>query len=757
MIDFTQFLAKSDRTTLIDHTKHVLAACNNLLQTLPLNESEKQYWLVKISRCAILHDIGKIHRDFQAKLTSTVKTKVSIRHEIISLWMCEALLEIPVDELFAIATHHKGVINDKGFQRLELETLNDHLKAHLQNDIFLQQSLDIIQEWNQLFNANLIFKENCNDFINHSLSSNLKMLLHQTHQRKLNIDRFQLAKTRSLLIASDHLGSARLENSIPIYKQISISDFQPKDKTGKHLPFREFQQQLQDINTDIILHAPTGSGKTEAALNWVFANQRKNSRLFYLLPYTASINAMVSRLQLIFGDNKVTALHSKTLDFFYDQLSNEESNEGKENEFYISVQAEAKSKKSISKELYYPVKVATPHQVLKNALMGKGWEMSLFDYKEAMFIIDEFHTYDALLTGLLFSTVKWLKNEFNAKIFFMSATVPNFMIELLIKHLYDGDKSKLFKPDSSIESNKEILDRKRHQLFCRPEKSILHDISMVEDNLNQAKSVLVIVNNVKSCQKIYNQINFKGTKRLLHGGFNRKSRIEIEKAITNPDCNLRPQLLIATQAVEVSLDIDYDVAFIENAPIDALIQRFGRVNRAGKKGLAPIYLYQTVLGKTPFYNKEVVKATWVEMLKLNTQSLSEQDLVSACNEVYKNGYNEDQLNDFDKGFNNEVVNNFSERLIAGDWRDWVEDFLENNNQKIEILCSNLIDEYDQYLFQGRYIDANQLLVSVFPFELKDSSVDKKNIKRNVWIANDFTYDPQIGYLKKKEEVEDRFI
>src|SRR5690606_39865403 len=134
---------------------------------------------------------------------------------------------------------------------------------------------------------------------------------------------------RALLIAADHLGSARMEDSIPKYKALKIADFQPK-KDDIVFPFRPFQKVLQNIKTDVILHAPTGSGKTEAALSWIYANQTKNSRLFYLLPYTASINAMVGRLQKIYGEDKVTALHSKTLDFFYNQLAEEDSNgEGK--------------------------------------------------------------------------------------------------------------------------------------------------------------------------------------------------------------------------------------------------------------------------------------------------------------------------------------------------------------------------------------------------------------------------------------------
>jgi CRISPR-associated endonuclease/helicase Cas3 len=75
--------------------------------------------------------------------------------------------------------------------------------------------------------------------------------------------------------------------------------FQPQKKEGGFYKFRNFQQELQSVKDDVILYAPTGSGKTEAALGWYFSNQNKNARLFYLLPYTASINAMVSRLQII--------------------------------------------------------------------------------------------------------------------------------------------------------------------------------------------------------------------------------------------------------------------------------------------------------------------------------------------------------------------------------------------------------------------------------------------------------------------------
>ena len=219
-----------------------------------------------------------------------------------------------------------------------------------------------------------------------------------------------------------------------------------------------------------------------------------------------------------------------------------------------------------------------------------------------------------------------------------------------------------------------------------------------------------------------------------------------------------PNLLIATQAVEVSLDIDYNVAFIENAPIDALIQRFGRVNSAGKLKndngeniVAPIYLFENILGKTPFYDNEILGNTWRLLLELNNQSLSESDLVKVCNLVYDRGYTEIQEKDFEKGLNNSIIKNFEENWIAGHWYDWIEDAIESDNKKVEILCSNLVDEYDYFINEKRYIEASQLLVSVYFYQIQNTSkvYDKK---RNVIVAYDFVYNENIGFKLNKEDI-----
>jgi len=472
---------------------------------------------------------------------------------------------------------------------------------------------------------------------------------------------------------------------------------------------------------------------------------------------------MVLRLKKIYekdGIERVTALHSKTLDFFYQQLEEDDINKSKTP---VEKAAEARSKKSISYELFYPVKVATLHQILKTSLKGKGWELALYDYKNALFIIDEFHTYDALLTGLLLASIKLFRKLFNAKFFFMSATIPDFMLDIILKEVFECDKNKLLRPNSDFKSDKDILDRKRHILFCMPEKSISDNYRKIQGYLNKGKSVLIIVNNVKTAQAIHEEINFGGFVKLLHSGFHKKDRIEIEKAITNEDIGNRPQLLIATQAVEVSLDIDYDIAFIENAPIDALIQRLGRVNRTGKKGISPIFLFENIIGNTPFYDKKVLKDTWNFLLDLNEQELSEQDLVGVCNHVYENGYNENQQKDFDKGMKNSTINDFESDWIAGDWNNWIEDILENDTKKIEVLCSNLLYDkwdgnektlgYDSLVNKKMFIEANQLLVSVYFYETKNFIKDEQ---RNVYLAYDLEYT-SVGYKKLEIKLDNLFL
>lgn len=772
------FLAKSNGVKLHEHTEHVELACKNLLNSLPISVEEKSAWLPVLKECAVLHDIGKAHLFFQKNLQSK-RPVYAIRHEVISLWICTTFLRKVSDEqLFAIATHHKGVMDNQAEDaggRLSSVALNDMLlEEHIPGDLaLLQQMPEFLETWNTHFKTEFQIQTQVPERLNEAaLPRQVLWLLNKDFQKRARPDavaRLRLAETRALLIGADHIGSARREEDLPEWKRLEPEVFKPKG-----FDFRAFQKRLLEVKDDVLLYAPTGSGKTEAALCWLTANQQPNARFLYLLPYTASINAMTTRLEKIFGQKRVTALHSKTLDFFYERLEAEEDNFDEAGEFERNIERrdKAKSLTYLSKELFYPVKVATPHQLLRFALMGKGWEMGLFDFRNACVVVDEFHAYEPLLTGLMLASIRWLKCEyFEAKVFFMSATIPKFLQDLIVDKIFDGDISKLRSPSPDEPSDRIVLDQKRHKVFCLQGRQLDQQIGEIEQLLEAGKSVLVVVNNVKTCQTIFEKIKFDGYKKMLHSGFHRIDRQEIEKAITHDDPKERPQLLVATQAVEVSLDIDYNVAFMENAPIDALIQRFGRVNRkgtleneTGEKVLAPIFLFEKIIGKTPFYDDAILGKTWAAMTALQGQDLSELDLVEACNLVYKEGYTVDQWKDFNQGFEHPKITGFFQELIAGDWRDWIEDAIESNNKKLDVLCENLLPKFRDFKNKGDYIRASQLLVSVNWYEVKDGLLPKDK-KLGVRVARNLEYllkdgsdhKSEIGYKKKVESLEDQFL
>ena len=192
-------------------------------------------------------------------------------------------------------------------------------------------------------------------------------------------------------------------------------------------------------------------------------------------------------------------------------------------------------------------------------------------------------------------------------------------------------------------------------------------------------------------------------------------------------------------------------AYIENAPIDSLIQRFGRVNRGGKLAdeagnikKADIHLFEKIMGKTPFYEEQLLHDTWSVMSRLDKRNLSEDDLISACNAVYKDGYSQKQEFDYKQGL--QSVSSFEEQWIAGIYRDWVDDILDRNNQKVDVLCYNLKEEYCSLVDQKRYIEANELLVSVYPYHKMKLSEDW-----DVLIAPELFYDEKMGCIEKMSD------
>ena len=125
---------------------------------------------------------------------------------------------------------------------------------------------------------------------------------------------------------------------------------------------------------------------------------------------------------------------------------------------------------------------------------------------------------------------------------------------------------------------------------------------------------------------------------LFHSRFIEQDRQKRENRIVEGNKETEGFVAVVTQIVEVSLDIDYDVMFTQVAPVDALVQRFGRVNRKGQKGLVPIYVFEPDEGSTKVYGADLLDHAW-QLLKpiKHSHAIRQADVLDWVKNTVSNG------------------------------------------------------------------------------------------------------------------------
>lgn len=711
-----ELLAKSTGETLLKHTINVVESAKKVCKSLPLYlyNDERDSISSIIVKVGIMHDIGKSAVGFQNLLKE--KKTWGHRHEIISTGVANVIFpDLPKEALFAIITHHRnlpediiGIFTEKNEKclpsnELPFDSINPFweltTKEWIQNWVAVKELLlNLFEYYNIKTNLPLEFEFR-------SLGLSEKILTRDYQKKEREFDRKYASLLRGILMTADHIASAHQFDlpEVPVHKDY-VSIIHRQELNSQKI--RPFQEQCAGIVGDAILKAPTGSGKTAAILLWAANNQTENGRLFYVLPHTASINAMYERLKKIYCEKNVGILHHKDAEYLFNSFESDNST-------YDAAQM-AKSLSGLARELYHPIRVTTPHQILRVALQGKGWELGLAEFPNACFVFDEIHAFEPLFIGLTIATVKWLQGM-GARVLFASATLPLFLEEILKKEI---GITNIIMPNSQIPGDKDVLNKIRHSIEIK-KGSLLSNIDDIIKEINTSgKTTLIICNHVDTSRKIYEK--FKecldiNEIKLFHSRFNAKDRFNIETVIQSKN---PPKILIATQAIEVSLDLDYDCGYIEPAPADALGQRLGRINRKGSRRNPPakviIFEEPSLESKgKPFYlpyDEEITKKT-INCLR-KSDLLSEQQLTDIVNEIYKDGYTGSSKEDYERGLNNSIIKAFNEDMIAGTYKPWIQDATDGTDGSIEILPIGQYDNFCRRKKEKDYFEAKMLLVPI---------------------------------------------
>jgi len=240
----------------------------------------------------------------------------------------------------------------------------------------------------------------------------------------------------------------------------------------------------------------------------------------------------------------------------------------------------------------------------------------------------------------------------------MSGTLPDFLVERVNREAKnEGVSYKLIEDKEGLSYTPFKLERYQEVLITKENvnEKIIDEISK---NFKKGFNQFVVLNTVERAQKMFKvlkeKLNEKNTENifLLHSQFTYGDRSKKEEEVIRilKKEKKNSVILVATQVIEISLDISCDVMYTELAPADALGQRGGRINRGnkywkknGKQFIIKIFQPENELP----YDKDVMQNT-DKVLKSGVYSYLK--LKDVCNQVYGRNYFEK----FEENWNSQI-------------------------------------------------------------------------------------------------------
>jgi CRISPR-associated endonuclease/helicase Cas3 len=635
--------AKSDGAPLLGHLLDVCRQAarfvNSYRPVWPLNDGADLRRI--LAYASLTHDFGKIHPAFQTVLRDKSKPFRN-RHEVLSLAFLH-WLEIPNSEFLwvaaAVVTHHKGWPEiECRFQNAKSENTDlgrlcrsvPDADAKLLWEV-LTQSRDLFRECEWAFFEPYPVKpftvldygaciedtlDRLGGVFRNPIGRGMRPLRPGVQAARDWNTALAAVHTRGWMLSADHLASfgprsieRMLQNLCEVNSLFSGFDWRPH------------QSELSAHAGSALLIAPTGSGKTEAALLWAArqAEEGTSGRLCIILPYQASLNAMQRRLierldpSAVDKPNEIVGLlHGRAARHLYEAFLKRD---------YAAPEAEqrARQQNQLARLFAAPIAVSTMFTLVRLLFATRGAERLFATYSGARIVVDEIHAYTPEVTALALAVLAFLQEHLSARVLFMSATVPPHLEEAFSKTL-------------GIHRVPQQLpwgEAARHRLNISPDHCLSDSAIRAIVDAAARGSVLVVVNQVRRAIQLREWLRDFVPTKLLHSRFHFMDRARIES-------DLKPELgtvLVATQAVEVSLDLDFTSCFSELAPIESLAQRFGRCNR---RGLQPHPALVCVFTSFPAQNLaylpyeeghlDLVREVLVNFLQGQVRDLTDKDV-----------------------------------------------------------------------------------------------------------------------------------
>lgn len=628
-----------------------------------------------LSAYSSFHDIGKIHPYFQMYFSESVENmkcnnvisdkfierynaerkRYIIRHEVITRLVLK-------DELRSIL---ENLDMSKGSE-VFFESLTYVLSSHHEKDTFIENRIpsekfnsfkesqkELLDELLTIFPINFENYRNINrdsvdiccevflgtlvlsDWVASSDYMANYIIDFNTYDKNNNLNEYIRLRTIQIKkIFKENLGLLK-------DKYIDFSSFSSIFGTSKY-SLRPVQKKIEEVcknkdNKFVLIEAPMGEGKTEAGL-YAAGNMAYGKKgVFVALPTGVTSKMMYERLEDIFENQGIVDLN---LMYAISYLEDKLYHSGMDDKYNLF----SKSRTG----MFISNGVGTVDQAMMAVLKTKFSVLRLLGLMGKVLVVDEVHAYDAYMSGIICVLLNWC-NHLEIPVVLLSATLPKCTRKKYIEAFMDREvelKEDSYPLITTVNVNNELNEYSVDSSYMK--KEIDFNLIRLDENyssfydsvskeVKKGQNIGIVCNTIKESQKLYDMLkDISGYEViLLHSGFKIKDRTNKEdvlkaklgkKNIENRK-NLK-LLVIGTQVLEQSLDIDFDVLFSYLCPIDLLLQRIGRWRRFDIKDRADDTTVYVVLNSVEINDKSDLDKPFEFPYHISVMKLTEKYLLN---------------------------------------------------------------------------------------------------------------------------------
>lgn len=626
----------------------------------------------------IFHDIGKVNPNFQLMKLKVNDFKeneayVNTHHSFLSSMFymdyCRKLVydEKNEDEIvnllaefilyngYIIARHHSELGSLTEFTKLinlDDDTYFSKLKRIINNEDIYSVKIDFIKsDIEDMFrNLNKVDKD-AEKVGKRSIKQGVYLSIY-------------IRWLYSLLVASDYYATSEFMNEADFSENTDLNDIDKWDSVYENTDLlkniRQYQQERYPIsneelntvtdinilrseifceveekikaNTDeniFYLEAPTGSGKSNTAINASFKLMQHDKRLqkiFYIYPFNTLVEQNLETLEKVFADNEDIKQNIAVINSITPiKVSEKDLNDNEEKDVYQKALLDRQF-------LNYPMILST-HVSLFNIIFGNRQSdvLAFYQLANSVIVLDEIQSYKNKIWAEIICYLKELAKMFNIKIIIMSATLPD--LDILSRFQAQAvdlleNSSRFFAVDcfkNRVKLNYDLLkvdkdsildELKTHlKQYLKSDKKIL--IEFIKKKT--AHDFWVDLQENEDCKDV--QIEY------LSGDDSIAERKRILDKVKKATDTI---ILVSTQVIEAGVDIDMDIGYKNISKLDSEEQFLGRINRSCKKeGIA--YFFE-VDEASDIYKDDVRLSESIVLKDVNMQKILELKLFD---EYYK--------------------------------------------------------------------------------------------------------------------------